>query len=92
MSKSLSALQTFAYTADERREVVKGGKKEEKHTSRKVTIRRPNALTFTTTGDERDGAGWYDGKHLTLVSNHVEGVGPGTDAGHARRGAGLPLV
>ena len=82
MSKSLSALQTFAYTADERREVVKGGKKEEQHTSRKVTIRRPNALTFATTGNERDGAGWYDGKHLTLVSNHAKvwarGPMPGT--------------
>ena len=82
MSKSLSALQTFAYTADERREVVKGGKKEEKHASRRVTIRRPNGLTFTTTGDERGAAGWYDGKHLTLVSNRskvwARGPMPGT--------------
>jgi hypothetical protein len=82
MSKNLSALQTFAYTADERREVVKGGKKEEKHASRRVTIRRPNGLSFTTTGNERDSAGWYDGKHLTLVSNRskvwARGPMPGT--------------
>jgi hypothetical protein len=82
MSKNLSALQTFSYTADERREVVKGGKKEERQSSRKVIIRRPNALTFTTTGDQRDGAGWYDGKHLTLLSNRAKvwarGPMPGT--------------
>ena len=82
MSKSLGALQTFTYTADERREVVKGGKKEEKHASRKVTIRRPNGFAFTAGGDERDAAGWYDGKTLTLVSNRskvwARGPMPGT--------------
>src|SRR5262245_43826669 len=69
MSKSLTALQTFTYSADERREVVKGGKKEETHASRKVTIRRPNGFAFTASGDERDAAGWYDGKSVTLVSD-----------------------
>jgi hypothetical protein len=32
-----------------------------------VTIRRPNGATFTSGGDG-DTVGWYDGKHLTLVS------------------------
>ena len=82
MSTNLSALQTFTYTADQRREVVTDGKKEEKHSSRKVTVRRPNAFTFTSTGDDRDAAGWYDGKHITLVSNRAKvwarGPMPGT--------------
>jgi hypothetical protein len=80
MSKNLSALQTFAYTATERR--VQEGSKDEKQVSRRVIVRRPNAFTFTTKGDERDGAGWYDGKQLTLVSNRkkvwARGPMPGT--------------
>jgi hypothetical protein len=68
MSKTLSGLQTFAYTADEVREEVKAGKKVEARLTRRVMIRRPNSIAFTTKGD-RDAAGWYDGKHLTLVSN-----------------------
>src|SRR5262245_31081234 len=68
MSKTLSGLQTFAYTADEVREDVKGGQKVEAKVTRKVVIRRPNSVAFTTKG-VRDAAGWYDGKHLTLVSN-----------------------
>jgi len=82
MSTSLGNLQTFAYSADERREVVKGDKKEETHASRKVTIRRPNGFAFTAGGDERDAAGWYDGKSITLVSNRskvwARGPMPGT--------------
>jgi hypothetical protein len=69
MSKNLAALQTFAYTADERREVVQGAAKTERHISRRVTVRRPNAIAFTQTGDNTDGGGWYDGKHLTVYSN-----------------------
>jgi hypothetical protein len=69
MSKNLGGLQTFAYTADERREEVRGGAKVEKRVTRHVVMRRPNAVTFTTTGDERDIVAWYDGQHVTLVSN-----------------------
>jgi hypothetical protein len=69
MSKNLGALQTFAYTADEQREDVKDGAKVVRKSTRRVLIRRPNAFTFTTTRDERDAAGWYDGKQVTLVSN-----------------------
>jgi hypothetical protein len=32
-------------------------------------MRRPNAVTFTTTGDERDNVAWYDGTHVTFVWN-----------------------
>ena len=68
MSKNLSALQTFSYTSDERREVAGGGAKTTKHLTREVVIRRPNAATFRGSGDSGDTAGWYDGKQLTLVS------------------------
>jgi hypothetical protein len=68
MAKNLAGLQTFAYTSNEVREDVKGGKRVEKAVTRRVVIRRPNSVAFTTKGD-RDGAGWYDGKHLTLVAN-----------------------
>ena len=68
MSKTLGGLQSFAYTAHEVREQVKGGQKVEKSVTRQVVIRRPNGVAFTSKG-EREGAGWYDGKHLTLVSN-----------------------
>jgi len=68
MSKTLGGLQSFAYTAHEVREQVKAGQKVEKSVTRQVVIRRPNGVAFTSKG-EREGAGWYDGKHLTLVSN-----------------------
>lgn len=69
MSKNLGGLQTFAYTADEVREDVTGGSRVEKRASRRVVMRRPNALTFTGKGDAVDLVAWYDGKHVTLVSN-----------------------
>lgn len=72
MSKNLSALQTFAYTADQRREQVEGGKKNEVRTSRRVTVRRPNSFAFTSSRDDRDAAGWYDGKSITLVSDKAK--------------------
>lgn len=68
MSKALGGLQTFAFTAQEVREQVKSGQKVERSVTRQVVIRRPNGVAFTAKG-ERDAAGWYDGKHLTLVSN-----------------------
>jgi hypothetical protein len=70
MSKNVAALQTFAYSAEERREQVsKGGAKTEVKTTRRVIVRRPNGIAFTGTGDRGETAGWYDGKQLTLVSN-----------------------
>jgi hypothetical protein len=73
MSKGLAAVQTFSYTADEQREEVRpGGAKVEHRTTRHVTVRRPNALTFTTKGEERDGEGWYDGKSITFVSHRAK--------------------
>jgi hypothetical protein len=69
MSKNLGSLQTFAYTADEVREDIQGGNKVERRASRRVVMRRPSALTFTSKGDALDLVAWYDGKQVTLVSN-----------------------
>ena len=69
MSKNLSGLQSFAYTATEVREDVKAGKRVETQVTRRVVIRRPNSIAFTTKG-VRDVAGWYDGTHLTVVLNN----------------------
>ncbi len=68
MSKNMAALQTFAYVVDERRQNT-GGTASERKTTRHVIVRRPNAVAFTGKGDRGDTAGWYDGKHITLVSH-----------------------
>jgi hypothetical protein len=69
MSEHVGALQTFAYTATEVAAQVSNGTPSERRTTRRVIIRRPNALTFTSTGDTRDGAFWYDGDSVTMMSN-----------------------
>lgn len=69
MSKALGALQTFAYTASEVREQASAASKTERRVTRRVTMRRPSALTFTSTGEDTDFVAWYDGKQVTLVSN-----------------------
>jgi len=65
MSKNLGGLQTFAYSADE----VRDDGKAERRVTRRIVMRRPSAIAFTTKGNERDAAAWYDGKHVTLVWN-----------------------
>lgn len=70
MSQSAAAGQAFSFTADEVRErVAANGAKTEARFTRQVTVRRPNALAFTSKGDERDSSAWYDGKFLTIVSH-----------------------
>ena len=80
MSRNLSALQTFAYSVDEVR--TGGDGKEIERVSRRTIVRRPSALTFTTTGADRDGQAWYDGKQITFISNRAKvwarGPMPGT--------------
>jgi hypothetical protein len=68
MSKNMSALRTFAYTVDERRQTP-GGRTSEMRVTRQVTVRRPNGVAFTGKGDRGETAGWYDGKQITLVSH-----------------------
>jgi hypothetical protein len=69
MSRNIAALQTFAFTADERRERIgQAGKKTTRDSTRHVVIRRPNAFAFTGKGEMGSVAGWYDGEHVTLIS------------------------
>ena len=76
MSAAAGALQTIAYTATEVREEVVNGVKSETRSVRRVVMRRPNALTFTATGDKRDGAFWYDGEFV-YASDFGEESGQG---------------
>ncbi len=69
MSKTLAEAKTFSFTTEQLRERVRdrGGKVEERF-SRRIIVRRPNGIAVAD-GGGHDGAGWYDGKSLTLVSN-----------------------
>lgn len=70
MSKTLAAAQQFSYTADERRQRVRSnGEKVEDTTHRQVSVRRPNRVALIVKDADHDGAAWYDGAHITLVSN-----------------------
>jgi len=70
MSDSAAAAKVFAYTAEESRERVRrNGEKYVDRVTRKVIIRRPDALAFTASGGDHDGAAWYDGQSLTVVLN-----------------------
>jgi hypothetical protein len=69
MSKNMASAQTFSFTADERREGGPKGTTAPKVTTRRVTIRRPDAFAFAGKGQAGDTEAWYDGKQLTLVSH-----------------------
>jgi hypothetical protein len=70
MSQTVAAAQTFSYTAAETRErAAQGGTKTQEQSTRHVVVRRPNAIMFSDKGEDRDAAVYYDGKHVTLVSN-----------------------
>jgi hypothetical protein len=67
MSDTVAGTPAFSYTTDERRERVRRtGEKDALHLTRRVTVRRPDALTFTISGD-RDGAAWFQNGSLTAV-------------------------
>lgn len=70
MSQTAATVQTFSYTADETRDKVEaGGKKTQEHFTRRVVIRRPNALAFSDEGTAHDLSAWYSDGKITLVSN-----------------------
>jgi hypothetical protein len=70
MSKNMSAIQAFAFTADEHRQNPgAGGAKADRNATRQVIVRRPNNLAFTGKGASGETAGWYDGKQITLVAH-----------------------
>jgi hypothetical protein len=72
MSANVAGLKTFSYTVDEVTEGGKEGAKAVKRATRKVTIRRPDALVYTVTGDDIDSAGYYDGKSITILANRMK--------------------
>ena len=74
MSKNLAAVQTFAYTADERRErLVRAAQRpREKREREKSSSAGPMGSPSRATGDSGGTAAWYDGKHLTLVSDKAK--------------------
>jgi hypothetical protein len=70
MSQAVAATQAFSYTAEQTRERVRrNGEKVEEKFTRRVTVRRPNALAFADEGVGHDTKAWYDGKFVTLVSD-----------------------
>jgi hypothetical protein len=83
MSQTLAGSQTFSYRTEQALERVRtGGEKVTDRFERSTTIRRPNQVAFTDSGQDHNATGWYDGKHLTIVSNKekvwVRGPVPGT--------------
>jgi hypothetical protein len=84
MSQTLASAQTFSYSTDEVRERVRpGGAKIEDRFTRQIVVRRPDALALVQKGQDREGAAWYDGKSLTIVTRSNVGARP--DARDARR-------
>src|SRR5262245_35482167 len=70
MSQTLAGSQAFSYKSDQAIDRMKGGgEKVTEHFSRSTVIRRPNSFTFTDSGQDHSGSGWYDGKYLTIVSD-----------------------
>lgn len=70
MSKTLAGAQQFTYTATELRQRVRSnGEKVEESSTRQVSVRRPNRAALVAKDETHDGAVWYDGEHLTIVSN-----------------------
>jgi hypothetical protein len=83
MSQKLASTQAFSYSTQQEIERVRGGgEKVTERFSRQTIVRRPNQLAFTDMGPDHDGAAWYDGKQVTIVSNRdqvwVRGPMPGT--------------
>jgi hypothetical protein len=84
MSETVAKTQAFSYRAEQAIERVKGNgpEKTTEHFTRSTIVRRPNQLAFTDKGQDHDGAAWYDGKQVTLVSNRekvwVRGPMPAT--------------
>jgi hypothetical protein len=83
MSRTLADSQAFSYTAEQAVERIRnGGERVTDRFTRRTIVRRPNRLAFTERGGEHDGLAWYDGTHLTIVSNRdkvwVRGPMPGT--------------
>ncbi len=101
MSAKLGAAQTFSVTTIEvRDEIKRSGSDEQVTLNRDTTIRRPDRLYSTVSGDRRNEV-WYDGVGVT-VAHHNEKIfgqvrAPETldktlDAMHERFGVSAPLA
>jgi hypothetical protein len=70
MSQTLASAQSFSYRTEQVNDRVKRtNEKVTERFERNTTVRRPNQIAFTDTGQDHNASGWYDGKHLTIVSN-----------------------
>ena len=68
MSDHLAHARTFSVETTDVRTRARGGKEITLHTTRQLTLRRPDRLAFNVTGD-MDLRGWYDGSKLTFVAD-----------------------
>lgn len=68
MSDHLARAKTFTVQTTDTRTRSRGGKEVTLHTTRLLTVRRPDRLALRVSGD-MDLRGWYDGSKLTLVSD-----------------------
>jgi len=68
MSDHLASAKTFTVETSDTRTRSRGGKDVTIHTTRQLTVRRPDRLALRVSGD-MDLRGWYDGSKLTLVSD-----------------------
>jgi hypothetical protein len=101
MSTKLGSTPAFTVTTIEVRDELKAsGQPHRVSVTRATTVRRPNRLYSTVSGDRRTEA-WYDGVGLTLVLHNdkifAQGRTPETldkalDAIHGRYGVSTPVA
>ena len=101
MSAKLGGAQTFSVTTSEvRDEVTSGGAVAQVTLSRDTTVRRPDRLYSTVSGDRRNEV-WYDGVGVTVAMHNEKIFGqiraPETldktlDAMHERFGVSAPFA
>jgi hypothetical protein len=68
MSEHLARASTFRVQTTDARERTRGGQPVTIHTTRHISVRRPDRIAMTVTGDIELKA-WYDGQKLTFVSD-----------------------
>jgi hypothetical protein len=96
MSDTLARSKTFTFETSERLDVIaSSGEKRELYFTRKVTVRRPNALFFELQrkgGSALEVAAYYDGRTPHPERKAGGGVGADDRSGHARRSAHIDVT
>ncbi len=69
MSDRLAKAAAFTVTTSDTRDVVRNGRKTKQMSTRQFTVRRPDRMAVAIAGDGVNVKGWYDGQHLTFVSD-----------------------